>query len=306
MNRFQPEGKLICTEENIFTLKNSEAMRAAYEQGTILEARALMCTAAHDLIVDIPDAKAIIPRVEGALGVAEGTTRDIAMLSRVGKPVCFVITAIDNSGKIPCYTLSRAKAQLKCCEHYLFDLKPGDVIPARVTHMEPFGAFVDIGCGISSLIPIDAISVSRISHPHDRFYNGQYIYAAVKCRDECGRICLTHKELLGTWEQNCSRFEVGSTVQGIVRSVESYGIFIELAPNLAGLSEPRTGISAGQNVSVSIKSIKPDRMKLKLAIVDIFSAPQPSPSLEYFITAGHIDHWTYSPEGCSKVITTDF
>jgi Fe-S cluster assembly ATP-binding protein len=58
---------------------------------------------------------------------------------------------------------------------YISKLACGDVIPAKVTHLEPFGCFADIGCGIVSLIPIDAISVSRISHPGDRFFNGQDI-----------------------------------------------------------------------------------------------------------------------------------
>ena len=38
------------------------------------------------LIVDIGSYRGIIPREEGALGIAEGTTRDIAIISRVNKP----------------------------------------------------------------------------------------------------------------------------------------------------------------------------------------------------------------------------
>ena len=190
-------------------------------------------------------------------------------------------------------------------EGYISGLRCGDIIPATVTHLEPFGAFVDIGCGISSLIPIDAVSVSRISHPNDRFYNGQMIYAVVKgIRD--GRICLSHKELLGTWEENSARFDVGSTVRGVVRSVESYGVFIELAPNLAGLSEPREGLSAGMSVSVNIKAIKPDKMKVKLTVVDTLEPPVPIPPTKYFLCSGHIDRWQYSPAGCPKNIFTDF
>ena len=57
----------------------------------------------------------------------------------------------------------------------LENYKSGDVINAKVTHLEPFGAFVDIGCGIIGLLSIENISVSRISHPKDRFYVGQNI-----------------------------------------------------------------------------------------------------------------------------------
>lgn len=60
----------------------------------------------------------------------------------------------------------------------------GDVIPAKITHLEPFGAFADIGCGIVGLISIENISVSRISHPKDRFHVGQNILTVIKDIDK--------------------------------------------------------------------------------------------------------------------------
>ncbi len=306
MASFLPEGTLLQTDYNRQTLGSEQLLRRAYEEGRILESVALMCDPAHNVIVDIPGAEAVIPRTEGALGIAEGVTRDIALLARVNKPVCFIITDISRSpeGRLR-YTLSRAAAQKRCSEQYVSRLTAGDVIPARVTHLENFGAFVDIGCGIPSLIPIDCISVSRISHPSDRFYNGQYIHAAVKSV-EGSRICLTHRELLGTWEQNCARFEVGATVTGIVRSIESYGVFIELAPNLAGLAEPHEGLAVGQTVTVGIKAIKPEKMKLKLVIIDTDHTRRPPKSIIYYINKGHINHWRYSPADSAKLIESTF
>lgn len=93
----------------------------------------------------------------------------------------------------------------RCVEDYLSHLRPGDVIPARITHLEPFGAFADIGCGVVSLLPIDSISVSRIDHPRERFSVGMDIRAIVKSTEN-RRITLSHKELLGTWEENASAF----------------------------------------------------------------------------------------------------
>ena len=62
--------------------------------------------------------------------------------------------------------------------------------------------------------------------------------------------------------------EIGQTVAGVVRSVEDYGIFVELAPNLAGLAELKDGVVAGQTAAVYIKNIIPERMKIKLVIID--------------------------------------
>ena len=182
----------------------------------------------------------------------------------------------------------------------------GDVIEARITRLDPFGAFCDIGCGIISLLPIDCMSVSRISHPRDRFRNGQIIKAVVKnTADEFGRITLTHRELLGTWEENASKFTSGQTAAGIVRSIEDYGVFVELAPNLAGLAECREDVEVGQSAAVFIKNIIPDRMKVKLAIIDCSDRENSIPDYDY-PDIDHIDRWKYSPDNCEKLIESVF
>ena len=303
----KPEGWLLETAENREALRTPGGLARAMEEDRILEARALVCDSGHNLIVDLDCMKGIIPREEGALGLDNGTTRDIAVISRVNKAVCFKITEFRHQadGKSVAM-LSRCAAQREAMRTYISKLRPGDVTDARVTHLEPFGCFVDIGCGIPSLIPIDLISISRISHPRDRFRVGQDIKVIVKSFEDNGRVCLTHKELLGTWEENAARFTPGETVAGIVRSVESYGIFVELAPNLAGLAEPKEGVCPGQSASVYIKNLIPEKMKVKLIIVDSFDADYKVEEPDYFITSGHIGRWTYSPDCCERVMETVF
>jgi len=257
--------------------------------------------------VDLGCMRGIIPREEGALGIDEGSVRDIALISRVNKPVMFRITGFDTDERgRPRAVLSRRAVQLDCVRGYIRNLIPGDVIPARVSHLESFGVFADIGAGISALLPIDSISVSRIPHPNVRLASGQEIRAVVKSIDELDRVTLSHKELLGTWEQNAAEFEAGQTVPGVVRSVEEYGIFVELTPNLAGLAECSPGIAPGHSASVYIKSILPERMKIKLIIVDFFEETLPPPPVRYFTDCDHIDRWVYSPESCGKVIESVF
>jgi small subunit ribosomal protein S1 len=272
---FFPEGTLLDTPKNRQRISSLFALGEAAKTGELLEGRAVVCDPAHNLTVELGGGvRGIIPRVEGAVGIASGQTRDIAILSRVNKPVVFTVTGFEAVAGQVTPILSRRAAQQRCLDEYLSRLVSGDVVGARVTHLEPFGCFVDVGCGIPSMIPIDAISVSRISHPRDRFSVGQDVFAVVK-PPEKGRICLSHKELLGTWEENAARFSPGETVAGIVRSVENYGVFVELTPNLAGLAEPRAGISCGQHTSVFIKSLIPQKMKVKLVIIDSFTASYP-------------------------------
>ena len=153
---------------------------------------------------------------------------------------------------------------------------------------------------------IDFMSVSRINSPSNRFYAGQNIYACVKSVDDAGRIVLTHKELLGTWLENARLFKPQSVTTGIVRSIEDYGVFIELMPNLAGLAESCDGIKNGDVVNVYIKSILPDKMKVKLVIISKAETSMPSKNIKYFISDGHIDFWRYSTDSGIKNIYTDF
>lgn len=306
MQDYLPEGYLLTTDDNIVTISTRALLYEAKVTGKILEAPCLVCDSKHNLIIGLGCMKGVIPREEGALGISEGATKDIALISRVNKPVCFVVKsfAVDENGS-EYAILSRREAQQRCKENYLDQLTEGDVIPAKVTHLEQFGCFVDVGCGIPSLIPIDLISVSRISHPSDRFFVGQEIKAVVKSFDG-DRICLSHKELLGTWDENAALFEQGETVTGIVRSVEEYGIFVELAPNLAGLAEPRADVSVNQRASVYIKAIIPEKMKIKLIIVNTSECAFHNNEPRYFINSGHIDRWVYSSPLCPKLIETDF
>ena len=309
-NSYLPEGALL-NDDGMTEVRSSQAaLERAMAEGRIVEGVVTLCDGALNLWVDLGCMKGIVYRDE--VGYSQGGERqkDIAIISRVGKPIAVRIVSISvNDRGEPYAILSRRLAQKECLDKYLYTLKAGDIIPARVTHLEHFGAFVDVGCGIASLLSIDCISVSRISHPRDRFYVGMPIKAVVKSIDrESGRIYVTHKELLGTWEENASRFTVGQTVMGVVRSIEDYGVFIELAPNLAGLAEYRADIKVGDTVAVYIKNIIRERMKIKLVIIDSCKAENTQGKIAYFVSPEccHIDLWQYSPPSSGKVIESHF
>ncbi len=306
MKGYFPEGWLSDTVANKKKIFTPLSVTQAMQSGDILEATVLMCDADHNLIVNLGCMNGIIPREDGAVGIKEGTVRDIALISRVGKAVCFTVKSVetDSSGKMYA-VLSRREAQLRCGDNYISKLTSGDVIDARVTHLETFGAFCDIGCGIIAMLPIDSISVSRIAHPRDRFRIGDDIKVVVKQIMPDGRVMLSHKELLGTWEENAELIKAGQTVTGIIRSVESYGVFVEITPNLAGLAESKADVAVGQQASVFIKSIIREKMKVKLIIIDSFDSYYVTP-IKYFIDEEHIDEWYYSPPDSVKQIYTQF
>lgn len=299
--KFPAEGAMRCPDGYpLATLRSAQASRE------ILCGRALVFDENKALRLNLGAAAGMIPYEECADGVREGLVRDVALITRVGRTVCFTVQRLDETCHPPLALLSRAQAQQMCKTEYLDTLVPGDVLRARVTRLEPFGAFCDVGCGISALMPIDCMSVSRIQAPEDRVACGQEIDCVLKARDEAGRLVLTMKELLGTWAENAARFAAGQTVVGVVRSVESYGVFIELAPNLAGLAEPDTGLQPGQLVSVYIKSICPQRMKVKLAVTQVLEETGLRLPLRRFFAGNHLDSWHYSTPESAKQIETIF
>lgn len=181
VSKFFPEGHLINEQDNKNYLFSETGLEKARENGCLLEAKAIRCDESHNLIVDLNCMVGFMPREEVALGIKEGTTRDIAIISRVGKPVCFIVTDIQTDAKGHTHAvISRRIAQEICFENFISHLLPGDIISAKVTHIENFGVFVDIGCGIISFLPIDFISVSRILHPSERFKIGMEIKAIIK------------------------------------------------------------------------------------------------------------------------------
>ncbi|MBE6585644.1 MAG: 30S ribosomal protein S1 [Ruminococcaceae bacterium] len=325
---YLPEGQLLHHPRNRDLISTLQGLERAMNMGIILEGVAVLCDQHMNLHVDLPslpEVVAMIPPEEAVYSAERAPVKDIAILTRVGKAVCFkVIGMARHEGRVE-VTLSRRLAQADCIAHYLSTLIPGDIVSAKITHMESFGAFADIGCGVSSLLSVDSISVSRIAHPRARLCNGQLIKAVIKRIDRLpeglpGRIFLSTRELLGTWEENAAKFSAGQTVAGVIRSVEEYGVFVELTPNLAGLAELKedSGNSLkaaireqiGHRATVYIKSILPERMKIKLVLIDTYPSDTALPvPLSFHLPEDgrmHMDKWRYSPVGAARLIESRF
>ena len=150
------------------------------------------------------------------------------------------------------------------------EVKQGQIVDGIVTGIQPYGAFVKMDNGSDGLVYIEDLSVARIKSPKDRVKIRQKIKCMVKYVDkDTGRVNLSYKNCLGTWEENAQKFEEGMTVKGIVRDTEKNknGVFIELTPNLIGMAEYSEELKYGDTIDVCIKRILPEKKKVKLIIV---------------------------------------
>ena len=165
---------------------------------------------------------------------------------------------------------SRKDVQNDVLNYIKTDLKVGQTVNGIVKNITRYGAFIDIGGGVPGLVHIEDLSVARIKSPSERIKIGQKVNIVVKYIDrETGRINLSYKEILGTWEENAKNFVSGMKTKGIVRETEKNknGVFIEITPNLVGMAEYSEGLNYGEKVDVFIKKIDYEKKKVKLIVI---------------------------------------
>ncbi len=215
------------------------------------------------------DIKAIIPRDEASSIVGDdGLVEEKFIVNKKGKiiPTC-IKEIIERDGVIE-LILSKRILELKVRRWMYMHLKPGMKLKGIVISTTEYAAFVDVGGGVTGILKLPEISDVPLQHTSDVFHLGQRIEVIVKKYDrDTGRIELSYKELLGTFEENVSKLNEGDIVDGIIRNRIKSGVFVEIKPNLVGLAEHVNGVEYGQKVLVSIKRIIPEKKKIKLVII---------------------------------------
>ena len=239
------------------------------ETKDILQGIVKNCDKDYNLHVELKNGiHGIIPRQEiEAINVDEkGYPKENLCIGKVHKYVQFKLKEKDGDKLI----FSRKDVQQEVLNSVKTDLKVGDNIKGIVKNITPYGAFIDIGGGVVGLAYIEDLSVARIKTPYERLKIGQNVNIVVKyINRETGKISLSYKDTLGTWEENAKKFSVGMNTKGIIRETEKNknGIFIELTPNLVGMAEYKEGLKYGEKVDLYIKKIDYDKKKVKVVLL---------------------------------------
>lgn len=281
----------------------------AMKNNLYLESKVVKCTEDNDLILDIGKRITGIIKFDELEYHYDGTpVKKASATSKINKHVKYRPISIekDEDGyKVIC---SRKIIQEECYNNYISKLQVGDIIDAYVTKIVGYGIFCDIGCGIIALLPTNNISVTHIVNPVIELRGLSNLKVVVKEIHEDGKIELSHKELIGTWEQEAAKFNVGECVTGTVLSVEEYGVFVRISQNIAGLAEiPNIDVKVGDIVSVKIISIQKLNMKVKLLIFDVVDNIENKPlRFKYYMNTGHLKYWKYSTDTAKRQIESHF
>ena len=148
----------------------------------------------------------------------------------------------------------------------------GDTFEGVVTNVQPFGVFVDIGSA-EGLVHRSELGWGN-SDPSSLSRGDRLTVRILELNEESGKIGLSAKDPANSpWKRAIgSAFQQGGTYQGVVKGVEQYGAFVELAPGLEGLLHTSRAGGAlpkpGESVQVRLDKIDHERQRLELSNPD--------------------------------------
>ena len=155
----------------------------------------------------------------------------------------------------------------------------GEIVAGKVTRIEPFGAFVDIG-GVEGLLHVSQMAWKRVENPADHVTIGDDLKVQIlEIKEDGKRISLSTKVLQeDPWNIFVRDHPPGSIVPGKVTRIAVYGAFVEVAEGVEGLAHvsqlapgplnsPKDVVRVGQELSIRVHEIDPERRRIGLSLL---------------------------------------
>jgi small subunit ribosomal protein S1 len=213
--------------------------------------------------------------------------RDLDPSTLIGQTLTCEVVELDRNRK-RC-VISRRRVEESERSHAMQEsigkLHTNMVLKGKVTRLESFGAFVDLGNGLEGLMHVSNISRKRVENPADLLAPGQEIEVKVlEIKDGGKRIGLGMKQLEpDPWDQVPSRYPAERQVTGKITRLMDFGAFVELEPGLEGLlhvSQLGTErvrrasdvLTEGEEVTVRIVNVDPGARRIALSRLDVRGA----------------------------------
>jgi small subunit ribosomal protein S1 len=156
-----------------------------------------------------------------------------------------------------------------------------DRVRGKVVSLADYGAFIELEAGIEGLIHVSEMSwTKKVKHPSKVMNVGDDVEAVVLQVDARNkRIALGLKQTeINPWNLLREKYPVGTHVNGKVRSVTSFGIFVGIEDGIDGLihlqdiswsrkiKNPADMFKKGDEVEAVVLHIDPDKERFALGI----------------------------------------
>ena len=117
----------------------------------------------------------------------------------------------------------------------------GAVMTGRVARLTEFGAFVDLGAGVTGLVHLTELAHGRVVRAGDVVALGDRVpVKIIKLDDATGKISLSIKQAItDPWDSVPALFEVGKVYVGKVKRFADFGAFVELRRGIEALAPAR-------------------------------------------------------------------
>ncbi|MBY6051397.1 30S ribosomal protein S1 [Cytobacillus firmus] len=274
------EDALILSKRKVDASKSWETLEKKFNEGEVFEAE-IKDVVKGGLVVDL-GVRGFVPASLVEAHFVEDFT------DYKGKTMTFKIVELDKDKNrlILSHRAVIEEEKGKQKHQVLESLQAGQVLDGTVQRITDFGAFVDIG-GIDGLVHISQLSYEHVEKPSDVVEEGQKVKVKVLSVDRDNeRISLSIKETLpGPWDNISEKAPKGSTLDGTVRRLVSYGAFVEVFPGVEGLvhisqiahkhiGTPHEVLSEGQEVKVKVLDVNEQDQRLSLSIKDLLEKEQ--------------------------------
>ena len=164
----------------------------------------------------------------------------------------------------------------------------GAKMSGRVTNITDYGAFVELEAGVEGLVHVSEMSWTKKNvHPGKIVSTSQEVEVIVLDVDEPKRrISLGLKQAQANpWEQFVADHPVGSTVEGEVKNITEFGLFIGLDNDIDGMvhlsdidwnqsgEEAVQRYRKGEMVKAQVLEVDPERERISLGVKQLAGDP---------------------------------
>jgi small subunit ribosomal protein S1 len=165
---------------------------------------------------------------------------------------------------------------------------PGQRVRGKVTNTTKYGAFIELEEGVEGLLHISEMSWSkRLKDPSEVMKAGDPVEVVVLKVDKGSKkISLGYKQLLvNPWEELKARHPEGSVVEGVVKNVAEFGVFVDIGGEIDGLvhlsdlswntrvRNPGELFRKGDRVQAKVLKVDPEAQKFSLGIKQLGEDP---------------------------------